>query len=95
MLPHHIINDQTLMLNNFECIFFLSPSEIKQEVCKLLILISQRILWYKVLVVGKNGKLNETIEASALWSIYTHSDYLLGGSGPIRMWLDQALIRDC
>ena len=24
---------------------------------------------YKVLVVGKNGKLNETIEGSALWSI--------------------------
>ena len=23
---------------------------------------------YKVLVVGKNGKLNETIEGSALWS---------------------------
>ena len=27
--------------------------------------------------------------------IYTPSDYLLGGRGPIRMWLDQALIRLC
>ena len=30
--------------------------------------IGQGIDWYKVLVVGKNGKLNETIEVSALWS---------------------------
>ena len=29
---------------------------------------SQGIDWYKVLVVGKNGKLNEIIEVSALWS---------------------------
>ena len=43
-------------------------SEIKQEVCKLLTLISQGIDWYKVLVVGKNCKLNDTIKASALWS---------------------------
>ena len=57
------------MLDNFKCLFLLSPSEIKQEVCILLILISQRNVWYKVLVVGKNGKLNDTIEASALWSI--------------------------
>ena len=49
--------------------FLLSPSEIKQEVCILLILISQGIDWYKVLMLGKNGKLNDTIEASALWSI--------------------------
>ena len=59
------------MLDNFECLFLLSPSEIKQEVCILLILISQGIDWYKVLVVGKNGKLNDTIEASALWSTYS------------------------
>ena len=56
------------MLDNFECLFLLSPSEIKQEVCILCILISQGIDWYKVLVVGKNGKLSDTIEASALWS---------------------------
>ena len=29
---------------------------------------SEGIDRYKVLVVGKNGKLNETIEGSALWS---------------------------
>ena len=56
------------MLDNFECLFLLSLSEIKQEVCILLILISQGIDWYKVLMLGKNGKLNDTIEASALWS---------------------------
>ena len=33
-----------------------------------MIRISQGIDWYKVLVVGKHGKLNETIEVSALWS---------------------------
>ena len=32
-------------------------------------LLSQGIYWYKVPVVGKHGKLNETIEVSALWSI--------------------------
>ena len=48
------------MLDNFE---------IKQEVCKLLTLVSQGIDCYKGLMVGKNGKLNDTIEASALWSI--------------------------
>ena len=62
------INDQTLMLDNFECLVLLSPSEIRQEVCKLMFRIGQGIDWYKVLVVGKNGKLNETIEVSALWS---------------------------
>ena len=70
MLPHPVVNDQTLMLVNFECLFLLSPLEIKQEVCILLMLISQGIDWYKVLVVGKSGKLNETIEVSALWSIW-------------------------
>ena len=67
-LPHPVINDQTLILLNFEGLDLLSPSEIRQEVCILLISISQGIDWYKVLVVGKNGKLNETIEVSALWS---------------------------
>ena len=33
-----------------------------------MISISQGIDWYKVPVVGKNGKLNETIEGGALWS---------------------------
>ena len=70
-LPHHVINDQALILSNFEGPFLLSPSEIRQEVCILLIIISQGIDLYKVLVVGKNGKLNDTIELSALWSIHT------------------------
>ena len=56
------------MLDNFECLVLLSPSEIRQEVCKLMFSIGQGIDWYKVLVVGKNGKFNETIEVSALWS---------------------------
>ena len=56
------------MLDNFEYLVLLSPSEIRQEVCKLMFSIGQGIDWYKVLVVGKNGKLNETIEGSALWS---------------------------
>ena len=63
-----IINGQSLIIANFECLVLLSSSEMKQEVCKLLILISQGIDRYKVLVVRKNGKLNETIEVSALWS---------------------------
>ena len=67
-LPHTVINDHTLRLLNFEGPFLLSPSAIKRELCKLLILISQGNDRYKVLVVGKNGKLNETIEGSALWS---------------------------
>ena len=46
-----------------------SSSEIKQEVCELIINISQGTQWYKVFVVGKTGKLNETIEVSAFWSI--------------------------
>ena len=33
---------------------------------------------YKVLVVGKNGKLNDTIEANALWSI--RGDFSYGNS---------------
>ena len=57
------------MLVNFEGLVLFSPSDIRQEVCISLITISQGIDWYKVLVVGKNGKLNDTIEASALWSI--------------------------
>ena len=43
-------------------------SETIQELCELIISISQGIDWYKVPVVGKNGKLNDTIEVSALWS---------------------------
>ena len=41
---------------------------------------SQGIDWYKVLVVGKNGKLNETIEVSALWSIISLDLYKLEGN---------------
>ena len=59
----------TLILVNFEGLVFLSLSEIRQEVCKLMFSIGQGIDWYKVLLVGKNGKLKETIEVSALWSI--------------------------
>ena len=40
----------------------------KTVFCRLLLSIGQGIELYKVLVVGKNGKLNETIEVSALWS---------------------------
>ena len=66
------------MLVNFECLVLLPPSEMKQELCKLLILINQVIDSYKVLVVGKNGRLNDTIEVSALWSIsYTVNNYTL------------------
>ena len=32
--PHPIINDQSLILVNFEGLFLLSPPEIKQEVCE-------------------------------------------------------------
>ena len=56
------------MLLNSEGIVFFSPSEIIGELCILLILISQGINRYKVLVVEKQGKFNETIEVSALWS---------------------------
>ena len=33
-----------------------------------MINVKQGIKWYKVPVVGINGKLNERIEVSALWS---------------------------
>ena len=56
------------MTVNFEGLVLLSASEIIWELCKFVISISQGINWYKVPVVGKHGKLNETIEVSALWS---------------------------
>ena len=49
---------------------------MRQEVCELLNHISQGNDRYKVLVVGKNGKLNETIEVSALWSIIISTFYI-------------------
>ena len=49
-------------------IFLLSPSVINQELCEYIISATQGTNWYKVLEVGINGKLNETIEVSALWS---------------------------
>ena len=69
LTPHPVLNDQSLVLPNFEGLVLLSPSEIKRELCKLMSSISQGMDRYKVPVVGKNGKLNETIEWSALWSI--------------------------
>ena len=51
-------------------------------------LISQGIDWYKVLVVGKSGKLNETIEVSALWSIQATKVHECESIGVAR-------IRDC
>ena len=68
-LPHPVINDQALILVNFEGLVLLSLSDIKQELCKFMTRMSGGIDRYKVLVVGKNGKLNKTIEGSALWSI--------------------------
>ena len=41
---------------------------MKREVCELMITISQGVVWYKVLVVGKDGKFYDMIEVSALWS---------------------------
>ena len=67
--PQPILNDQSLILLNFEDLVLLSPSEIRRELYKLMTCISQGIDRCKVPVVGKNGKLNETIERSALWSI--------------------------
>ena len=63
-----VINDQTPTLLSFEGLVLLSPSEITWEMCGLMINISQGIDWYKVPMVGKHGKLNDTIEVSALWS---------------------------
>ena len=64
---HSAINDQSLILFNFEVLFLLSPSEIRRELCKLMITISQVIDRYNVPVVGKDGKLNDSIERSASW----------------------------
>ena len=41
--PHPAINEQSLMIVHFEVLILLSPSEIRRELCKLLILISQGI----------------------------------------------------
>ena len=46
----------------------LSPSEIIWEFCEVMINVKQGIDKSKVLAVGENGKLNEMIEVSALWS---------------------------
>ena len=67
--PHPVLNDQSFILLNFEGLVLLSMSEIKRKLCKLMISRSQGIHGYKVPVVGKNGKLNETMERSVLWSI--------------------------
>ena len=67
--PLLIINDQSLILINLEGLVLFSPKEITQELYKLVTLISQGIDRYKVPVVAKNGKLNEMIEVSALWSM--------------------------
>ena len=67
--PLSVMNDQSFTLANFEGLFLLSLLEIKRELCKLITSTSQGIHRYKVPVVGKNGKLNETIEVGALWSI--------------------------
>ena len=78
--PHPIINYQSPILVNFKDLFLLSPSEIKQELCKFMTSISQEIDRYKVPVLGKNGKLNETIEVSALWSsrlYFSYKSYLV------------------
>ena len=42
-----------------------------------MITVSQGIDRYKLFVVGKNGKLNETIEVSALWSNTNEMDVCL------------------
>ena len=72
--PQPILNDQSLILLNFEDLVLLSPSEIRRELYKLMTGISQGIDRCKVPVVGKNGKLNETIQRSALWSISWEKD---------------------
>ena len=69
LTPHSVLNNQSFILPNFEGLVLLSPSEIKRELFNLMISISQGMDRYKVPVVGKNGKLNETIERSVLWSI--------------------------
>ena len=73
--PQPILNDQSLILLNFEDLLLLYPSEIRRELYKLMTGISQGIDRCKVPVVGKNGKLNETIQRSALWSIHSWSDH--------------------
>ena len=60
VLPHPILNDQTLILLNFEDLVLLSPSEIKRELCELMISIGQGIDRYKVPMVGKNCILPES-----------------------------------
>ena len=42
---------------------------MNQELCALIINVKLGINWYKVPMVGINGKLHETIQVSALWSI--------------------------
>ena len=42
---------------------------------------------YKVLVVGKNGKLNETIEGSALWSTVFERDFRMLSVLPVSIVL--------
>ena len=64
--PRPVINEQPLILVNFEGLFLLALSDIQRELCKLVITISQGIDGYEVPVVGKNDKLSETIEVSAL-----------------------------
>ena len=61
-------HDQSLILFNFEGLFLLSPLDITRELCEFMISGSQGTERYKVPVVGKNGKLKETIEVSVLWS---------------------------
>ena len=72
-----VINDQSFILVNFESLFLLSPSEIKRKHCNILTRMSEGTHRYKVPGMGKNGKLNEMIEVSALWP---------RGGHPIESW---------
>ena len=85
--PVGLLNDQSFILLIFEGLVLLSPSDIIWELCELRNRISQGIDWYKVPVVGKHGKLNETIEVGALWSIrYTEETVLKPQYSPILLY---------
>ena len=54
----------------FEDPVLLSPSQKIWKLCELMMNVKKGIDYYKVPIVGKIGKLNETIELSVLWSVY-------------------------
>ena len=69
-MPQYVPNGENSTHNssNVRDLVLLIPSEIIWELSELMVSLSQGVNWYKVPLVGINGKFNETMEVCASWS---------------------------